>query len=294
MSGPEGGGGPPAASSIPTNPRVANTTTDGADGLQMTADELAEGSFSGGEFNKRSAETSGERSGDDFGARTASPSPPARGEMDDELNGSAHEKGESGSDRRDGDLAREIDNGTFTAPAPVYQGSLMSPPGLTMQPPSACSTPPESPTGKRGGFVATGFGAVAWSASSNAKHVAHQPTATLNPVTQQRRRGRSKDRTEHCPSTPGNTVLASPRLTPAMSSFSKRATRAGLSGSSASAVSSPSLGIVTASAVAAAAGISPRASGVSPRATYPEGLEWWNELELSPSKVEMPGLQRWR
>lgn len=25
-----------------------------------------------------------------------------------------------------------------------------------------------------------------------------------------------------------------------------------------------------------------------------ESLEWWNELELSPSRVDMPGLQQWR
>lgn len=39
--------------------------------------------------------------------------------------------------------------------------------------------------------------------------------------------------------------------------------------------------------------ISSRA-GLSPRAAFPEGMDWWNELELSPSRVEMPGLQRWR
>ncbi|CAM9126534.1 unnamed protein product, partial [Sphacelaria rigidula] len=44
---------------------------------------------------------------------------------------------------------------------------------------------------------------------------------------------------------------------------------------------------------------SPRARvGSSPRAAvgagYPDGMDWWNELELSPSRVEMPGLQRWR
>lgn len=41
--------------------------------------------------------------------------------------------------------------------------------------------------------------------------------------------------------------------------------------------------------------LSPRLTGTgSPRAPYPEGLEWWTELELSPTKVDMPGLQRWR
>lgn len=41
--------------------------------------------------------------------------------------------------------------------------------------------------------------------------------------------------------------------------------------------------------------VSPRLAGTgSPRLPYPEALEWWTELELSPTKVDMPGLQRWR
>lgn len=207
-----------------------------------------------------------------------------------------------------------------------HNRSVMSPP-LPMQPPSACTTPSMSPssinhhrrragTGTGGGHGVTGgvmgeFEAPIgspWPGSSVDRGVSSS-VSRRNDLTLPEATG---------PSYPASTTAAviktvahgaGSRHVPQHAGHEYgRDWRGSLHGTGMAGFSSVG-DVLPLSPVSAATSVSPRAAtncsspravsprlggGTSPRVLYPEGLEWWTELELSPSKVDMPGLQRWR